>query len=200
MFQLLAKNLKVLLVWGVIIAAISGVVSFLIPVSYGADSQLLVIFRGGSATDQYSQVRSAELIGQTISQVMQTQDFYDKVMNQTNQNFDKTRWQNLSARDRQLKWKKDVSANMVYGTSLLKISAYSNTKDDALAFTNAIVQTVSSQSWQYVGSDVTFKVVDNPIISPWQTRPNIWLNIALGFVAGLILSTIWLVRYKRQQI
>ncbi|MDO8626614.1 MAG: Wzz/FepE/Etk N-terminal domain-containing protein [Candidatus Magasanikbacteria bacterium] len=197
MFHLLIKNARVLLIWGLLVAVLSAVVSILLPTFYGAEAQVLIISRDRANSDQYAQARSAELVGQTIAQVMQTEDFYNKVMGETAADFDKTRWQNLGGRERQKKWQRDVVGNVVYGTSLLKIRAYSKTESDAGLFATAVAQTVASRGWEYVGADINFKLVDNPVVSPWLTRPNWKLNSLLGGAVGLIIASIWVARYKR---
>lgn len=197
MLSLLAKHYKLVLLWALIFAAFSAGVSLLFPTYYSAESTVLIISRDRSVGDPYVQSKSAELIGETLSRVMQTGDFYNKVMDQSSVSFDKSVWQNLSPRDLRKNWVKNVQAQVVYGTSLLTIRAYSRSVNDAINFTNAVTQTAVSRGWEYVGSDVTFKIVDNPVSSPWQTRPNLLLNIIIGFVVGLVLASVWVLRYKR---
>lgn len=200
MLRLLVKHLKIIALWGVIFASFSGVVSLVFTKHYSAASAVLIISRDRSIGDPYAQSKSAQLIGETLSRVMQTEDFYTKVMEQNSIAFDKSVWQNLSPRAARRQWIKNVQATVVYGTSLLNIRVYSRSAEDAINFANAVTQTAISRGWEYVGSDATFKVVDNPVLSPWQTRPNITLNMLIGLVVGIVFAGVWVARYKRHAL
>lgn len=200
MLHLLAKHLKIIVLWGVIFALLSGGVSLLFPKYYSAESTVLVISHDRSIGDPYVQSKSAELIGETLGRVMQTEDFYTKVMEQNSVAFDKSVWQNLSPQDSRQLWIKNVQASVVYGTSLLNIRAYSRAPADAINFASAVTQTAVGRGWEYVGSDVAFKIVDSPVASPWQTRPNITLNMLIGFAVGAVFAGVWVARYKRHTL
>jgi capsular polysaccharide biosynthesis protein len=196
MFDLLAKNFKLIFVWGVLLAVISAAISLLFPWKYSAQSQVLIISRDRSGVDPYTQAKSAERIGDNLTQVMRTSDFMQKVMDTPNATFDKARWQNLTARKQRQLWEKDVVGEMQYGSSLMRITVYS-TKDDVVALANAVTDAVATRGWEYIGGDVALKIVSAPLISPWIAKPNIILNAMIGFVAGLILSSAWVIKYKR---
>jgi len=51
-----------------------------------------------------------------------------------------------------------------------------------------------ARGWEYVGGDVTMKVVNNPIATRWPVRPNLVLNALLGFVVGTLLMGLLVVR------
>lgn len=199
MLSLLVKNSRVIVAWGVIFALLAGLVSAFIPLRYSAVSTVLIINRDTSSGDSYTQAKAAEGIASTLARIMQTEDFFSKVMADKT-DFDKTPWQNLDARARQKKWSKNVSGNVVYGSGLLEIRVYSNSVADALKFGLAVTQAVVDHGFEYVGGNAAFKIVDNPVSSPWDTRPNIVLNALVGFVFGLIVAGVWVVRYKRHQL
>ncbi len=196
MFAMLFRHIKLILVWGVFIALLSTGVSILFPWQYSAESQVLIISRDRSGVDPYTQSKAAERIGENLAQVMQTDDFRNKVMNSPSASFDKTRWTDLTDRKQIKKWQKDVVGQMLYGTSLMKVTVYS-TKNDVLALASAITETLTAHGWEYVGGDVAIKTVNQPIVSQWIAKPNILLNGLLGFLAGVILSSSWVVKYKR---
>ena len=130
MINLLSKHLKLILVWGVLVGALSGGISLLFPHYYSADSQVLVISRDRNGVDPYTQAKSAERIGESLAEVMKSSDFYDKVFAVPNATFDQSRWSNLKERDRRKQWEKDVRAQMVYNTSILQLTVYSPTPAD----------------------------------------------------------------------
>lgn len=196
MFEMLFRHTKLILVWGVLIAILSAAVSLLFPWQYSAESQVLIISRDRSGVDPYTQSKAAERIGENLAQVMQTDDFRSKVMESPSATFDKNRWINLTPRKQIKQWQKDVVGQMMYGTSLMKITVYSS-KDDVLPLASTVTETLTAHGWEYVGGDVAIKTVNQPIVSQWITKPNILLNGLLGFLAGMILSSAWVIRYKR---
>ena len=197
MLNLLQKHLKLIISWGVIFALLSVLVSVFFPPYYSATTQVLIISRDRSGVDPYTQVKSAERIGENLAQVMKTTDFMNKVMSSGTATFDKTRWQGLTDRKLRKQWQRDVEGTMAYGSSLLNIKTFGRSQDDAKALAAAVTDTVSSRGWEYVGGDVAIKVVNDPLVSSWPTRPNNVMNAGVGLVLGLLLSSWWVLRYKK---
>lgn len=197
MFNLLQKHLKFIISWGVVFALLSLLVSIFFPPYYSATTQVLIISRDRSGVDPYTQVKSAERIGENLAQVMKTTDFFNKVMSSGTTTFDKTRWQGLTDRKLRKQWQRDVEGTMAYGSSLLNIKTYSRTSDDAKALAAAVTETVSSRGWEYAGGDVAIKIVNDPLVSRFPARPNYIMNAGIGLVLGLLLSSWWVLRYKK---
>lgn len=196
MFDILSRNFKLIFTWGVLLAILSSGLSLLFPWKYSAQSQVLIISRDRSGVDPYTQAKSAERIGDNLTQVMQTADFMQKVMETPNASFDKTRWQNLTDRKMRKQWQKDVVGEMQYGSSLMKITVYSG-KDDVLPLANTVTDALVTHGWEYVGGDVALKTVSSPLPSRFIAKPNIILNALLGFLAGVVLSGAWVIKYQR---
>ena len=197
MFNVLKQHAGLLLLWGVIAAVVAGVASFLFPIQYSAVSQVLIISRDRAGVDPYTQAKSAERIGENLSEVIKTTDFYDKVMESNAVPFDKDIWKNLGDRQQRKKWQRDVKPETVYGTSLLKVTTYAATPDEVKNLCNAVVQTITSRGWEYIGGDVVLKQVDNPLVSLFPARPNLAINLLSGFVVGVLLSALWILKYRR---
>ena len=200
MFHLLEKHAKLIFAWGFIFAVLSAGISFFFPKQYLATSQVLIISRDRAGVDPYTQARSAERIGANLAQVMKTTDFYNKVMSSNAYSFDRSKWQNLSDREQRKKWVKDVQANMVYGASLMNINVYSYSQNEAINLSNAITQTLAAQGWEYLGGDVAMKAISNPLVSRWFARPNIFINSAVGLLIGVLISSLWVFRYKQRRL
>lgn len=196
MLEILSRNFKLIFTWGILVAVFSAGISLLFPWKYSAESQVLIISRDRSGVDPYTQSKSAERIGDNLTQVMQTADFMQKVMETPNTAFDKSRWQNLTDRKMRKQWQKDVVGEMQYGSSIMKVVVYS-TKDDVLPLANSVTDAVVTHGWEYVGGDVALKTVSAPLPSRWIAKPNIILNALLGFLAGVILSGAWVIKYQR---
>lgn len=194
--KVLMKRSKLILLWGLVFALFIGIVTLFLPKQYNASTQILIISRDRTGVDPYTQAKSAERIGENLSQIIKTSDFYDKVVKST-YNFNKERWTKLDERKRRKKWDKDVNATVLYGTGIMNVTAYSNTKQDAVNITDAIGQSLASFGWEYVGGNVVLKVVSKPLIPRMPSRPNFVVNIVVGFALGVLLAAGWVVRYKR---
>ena len=200
MFHLIYKHIRLIVVWGLVIGIMSGGVSLLFPKQYSAESRVLIISRDRTGVDPYTQAKSAERIGENLAQVMKTTDFYNKVMAQSDVQFNKDPWQKLTDRTQRKKWQKDVQAVMVYNSSLLKITIYGRSPEEASAFANAVTQTLVSRGWEYVGGDVSLKEVTTPLVSRWIARPNVPVNMLAGLLIGALLAVLWVTRYKRKNL
>ncbi len=192
----LSKYSKIIFLWGILLALITGVVSMVWPKQYSASSQILIISRDRTGIDPYTQAKSAERIGDNLAQVIKTTDFYQKVFESANAGFDRTRWQSLDDRRQRKQWQKDVKASMVYNSGLMNIVTYSTDPKDAVALSQAVVDTVVTRGWEYVGGDVALKIVNTPLASRFPVRPNIVLNVGLSFVLGILISSLWVIRYR----
>lgn len=197
MFNFLRKHQSFILSWGLVALVLAVGISFLFPKQYSAESQVLIISRDKSGVDPYTQAKSAERIGENLSQVMKTTDFYSKVMESPSANFNKSYWQNLTDRKQRKLWQKNVQGAVVYGTSLLKITSYSASREDTSALNNAVTDVLTSRGWEYVGTDVTIRTVNTPLASRWWVRPNFILNGVLGMLVGVILSSAYVLKYKK---
>lgn len=203
MYHILSQYFKLIMVWGILFAIVAGGVSLLFPKQYSAESQVLIISRDRSGVDPYTQAKSAERIGESLAQIMKTTDFYNKVLNSSPSStavFDKRVWQELSERDQRKKWEKDVVGEVVTGASLLKITVYADTPEEALRFSGAVTKTLVDRGWEYVSGDVVIKPVDDALVSDFPARPNMVVNAGIGFWVGVVLSSLWVARYKKHKL
>jgi capsular polysaccharide biosynthesis protein len=181
------KNARFILFSGIIFAVIALLVSFLFPLEYRADAQVLIISKSRYGVDPYTVVKSAERVGENMLQVMKTSDFMNKTRAQEGFFIDWSRFDDLSERRRRKLWQKSVKGSVVFGTGVLNVSAYSTNKLQAQYLAAAASSALVSRGWEYVGGDVTIKVVNNPVVSKWPVRPNLLLNTFIGFVLGILI-------------
>lgn len=200
MFQNLLRHSKLILTWAIVFGILSGVVSLVFPKQYNADAQVLIISRDRTGVDPYTQAKSAERIGQNLVQNMKTVDFYNKVLEMNGSDLSAEKWKSLSERKQRKKWSKDVIGNMVYGTGLLNVRAYGKSKEEATALASAVSQTLASNGWEYVGGDVSIRVVTPPLASRLPARPNVLVNAGLGFLLGVLVAGLWVVRKQGKAV
>ncbi len=197
--HLLVKKIKLIFSWAIILAGAVALITIFLPKQYNAQSQILIIARGSSGVDPYTQAKSAETVGENLTQIINTTDFYDKVIN-SSETFNKDRWKNLTDRKRRKQWQKDVRASVVYGTGLLNINTYASSKEEAVKLSKTIANSVAVYGWEYVGGNVVLKVVTQPLEPRFTARPNFVLNVSIGFIFGGLLAILWLVKYKKHHL
>ncbi|MFA6427659.1 MAG: hypothetical protein WCW16_04445 [Candidatus Magasanikbacteria bacterium] len=190
----LLRRWKLLFVFGLIVGILSAGATFLFPLSYRADAQVLIISQSRYGVDPYTVVRSAERVGENIAQVMRTNDFYQKVKEQTSYVIDWNYFEKLNEREKRKLWGKTIVPSVVYGTGVLQVSAYHPNPDQANQLAGAAISALASKGWEYVGGDVAIKVVNDPVVSKWPVRPNVALNAVLGFVVGVLLTGLVVVK------
>lgn len=190
----LVRRSKLIFLVGLLVALLSAGLTFLFPLEYRADAQVLIISKSSSGIDPYTLVRSAERVGGNVIQVMKTDDFYQKVKAQTNYDIDWNFFENKGEREKRKLWQKTLVPSVVYGTGVLNISTFSTNPDNAVKLAAASADALVSQGWQYVGGDVTMKIVNNPVATKWPVRPNIAINALLGFVVGTLLISLVIIK------
>lgn len=196
MSNIILRNVKFLILWGIIMALLASIISLFLPKYYSGQSDVLITAYNRNGVDQYTQAKSAERVGEDLSQVVGTTDFYKKVMDVENATFDKNSWLSLSERKQRKLWQKNVSAGMNYGSSMLHLTVYAKTKAETVGFSQAIVATLVNHGWEYVGTDVTIKPVNDALVSTLPARPNFAINAFAGFVLGFLLSAWWVIKNR----
>lgn len=197
---ILRRRSKIIVLTGVIVALATFLVTLLFPMEYRADAQVFIISQSRYGVDPYTVVKSAERIGENITQVMKTNDFYQKVIAQPGYQLDTTRFQNVPERIKRERWEKTISGSVVFGTGVLNVSAYHRNPEQAQAFAGAAVDTLVERGKEYVGGDVTMKVVNYPVVTRFPARPNIVVNTVLGFIVGVVFMSVIVLRKKKSLI
>lgn len=194
------RKWKTLFVWGLLSTMLFTLLSLLFPLEYRADAGVYIISKSRYGVDPYTVVKSAEQVGQNIVQVIKTQDFFDKVMARSGATLDKSQFENVSDRVRMKRWEKVVDGSVVFGTGVLNISSYSTDPAQAKLLSSAIVSTLVEQGYEYVGGDVTIKLVNKPIVTRFPARPNLPVNATLGFMFGVVFASVVVLNKSKKNL
>lgn len=194
--RLLVRRWKFIFVVGLVLAMTSALVTVLFPLEYRADAQILIISQSRYGVDPYTTVKSAERIGENIAQIVKTNDFYNKVIAQPQYTLDLSRFQGIAERIKRKRWQKTIDASVVFGTGVLNLSAYNTNASQAQQFASAATDALVNYGADYVGGDVVLKIVNQPVVTSIPVRPNILMNAFLGFVVGMLLAGLLVVRKK----
>ena len=195
--DVLKKRSKIIVATGLLFAIAAALVSFAFPLQYRADAQVFIISQSRFGVDPYTVVRSAERIGENITQIMKTNDFYQKVTTQSTFGLDTSYFEGVPEREKRERWNKTIESSVVFGTGVLNISAYHENPEQAKAYAAASVQALVDRGWEYIGKEVTIKIINAPVVTKWPARPNIIVNTLLGFMLGIFVMSVNVLRKKR---
>lgn len=184
------------MICGLLVALLSAGATFLFPLKYRADADVFIISQSRQGVDPYTTVKSAERIGENLAQIVGTDDFFAKVMEQEGFGIDAGYFAEPTNRKRRKLWQKTVDASVVFGTGVFRLSAYHEDPGQASRLVAAAGNALVTQGWQYVGGDVIIKLVNEPVVSPFPVKPHVLVNAFLGFLIGLILSGVLLIRRR----
>lgn len=171
---------------------VSGAVTFLQPLRYGAALRLLIIQRSSFGLDPFTAIKSAERVAENLSQVITTTDFFNNVLAQ-DQAIDRLYFsERQSVRRRQ--WRRMVRTSVTSGTGLLSVTVLHPSATEATKISQAVADVFRDRGRDYVGGDIEIKLVDAPIPSRYPISPDIPLNLAGGVVLGALVGTVLVLR------
>lgn len=163
--------------------ALALILSLIQPFQYSAKTRILVI-PSSSGLDAYSALKSAEAIGENISQVIYTTSFFDKVL-RNNANI-KNIWSADETKKRK-QWKEMINTDVIYGTGMLDVTVYHKDKDQAALLASTIADVLSKEGRNYFGMPgLQIIMVSSPLISKYPVKPNLLLNVFMGLLLGLL--------------
>ena len=190
----LVRSKNLLIAIGIICGLIAGGVTFALPLKYRADAQVYILSQARFGVDPYTVAKSGERIAENLSEVMKTEDFYEKVKAETGYQVDWMYFENSNARDKKKLWEKTISPSVVYGTSVLTVSAYHHDPAQAVAIAGNAANALVTKSSEYVGGDVSVRLVSRPIATQFPVKPNPLINALAGALAGLFITGLVVLR------
>lgn len=199
--QNLIKHWKI--VFGfMLIGAILGLIGSLVqPLKYSSTVSLLIVPKNVSTVDPYTALRSIDRIADSLSQVVYTSTFFDKVMAR-NTAIDQSQFSADELKKRK-KWRTTVAASVNRGTGLMKLTAYHVQAAQARTLVESVAEVLMAEGWQYVGGDLEIKLVDAPLESRFPVHPYIPGMIVGGTIAGALFGTLyvtWNIRTRKKTV
>jgi capsular polysaccharide biosynthesis protein len=189
-YQTIYKHqMKKIFLATLIVGILSGILTFLQPLKYSATARILITQRAVFTLDPYTALRSVELIGENLAQIIKTSYFLEKVL-KSGYAIEENYFKKDEARRRK-QWAKMVETNMIRGTGLLEIKVYHPNREQASQIANAIVFLLGKEGSDYIGREVGIRLVDAPILSRWPVKPSLPLNILAGLLIGFLLGHFW---------
>jgi len=196
----LNRHWKFMLAISLITTVLSVVVSVVLsPLEYRAQVRLFIsptVSPSGVLYDDYTALKSAEQIGQTLSNVIRTTLFQDKVIAAISDAKDITLQELVDVSDdqysRRTKWQSQVDPLVLKGTGILTISTFDVDKVRAESLATVVANVAIQEVPNYVPGKVTVRIVDPALATQYPVRPNIPLRALFGFIfGGLFAGMYW---------
>lgn len=194
------KHSRLIILSGLVAAGFALIGSLFLPVEYRADAQILLVSKTRYGVDPYTAVKSAERVGENLARIVNTDLFFSDVLTQEGFSLDTTKFQGLTKRQQRKKWEDTIEARVIFGTGILDVSAYHTSKEQAVNYANAAMQSMIDKGWEYVGGDVSLQVVNQPVVSPFPARPAFLLNLVVGFFIGTFMMILLVLFRKSHHI
>lgn len=174
------------------VMALAFIFTIIQPLNYSSTTEALVIQKQLTETDSYLSAKSAEKIASSLSSVVYSTSFFDKVSQSGL--VDLSEISALSEADKRDKWEQKIGAQVVPETGIIQITAYDANPQEAENLASAVAYTLATQGDEYHGGgeNIQVKVINSALTSKYPVKPNLFVNLALGLVIGLSGSLLYL--------
>lgn len=174
--------------WLIGLLAVVTLFSFVQPLKYSAESQVLVVPDYRQTTDPYQISKTNEYLSSLLAQVTYSSSFFEATVKPDYQ-IDSPYFGNTSKK-RMNKWQKTIEVKALNDSGIISVKAYHPDKKQAENLVRAINYNLITKNNFYhgLGDKVVLKVIDEPLVSLWPAKPNLPVNFSLAFVLGLLLG------------
>lgn len=185
--NVLRSRYKFIVIFAISAAVLAGLLSFTRPLCYSASVRLLITQQSSFTLDPYTALRSTELVGENLVQIVSTSSFLARLL-ETGYQIDDKYFALIEQKRRNL-WEDTIKARMISGTGLFTVTAFHPSKQEAIKIVSATAFLLSTQGSEYVGRNITVRLVDPPLASRFPAKPNFALNILTGGALGLLAGS-----------
>ncbi len=191
------KHKRVVIASSLIAGSLALLFSLIQPLEYSSSVRLLVLQKNQSSMDPYTALKAAEQVGDTLSQVVYTSAFLDRVLT-LDQTIDQKIFSSNERKKRKT-WNKMAETRSGRGNGFLTITVYHRDKVEARKIVQAVTNVLVTEGWQYVNSDIVIRVVDSPLDSRFPVRPDIPVNVFAGCVCGVFIGFAFTLHDERKK-
>lgn len=198
-FRLIGRRKQSIAVFVVLFFALGVLVSIVQPMRYSSQSKLLVMHKAAQSSDSYTISKSNQYFASLFASVLSSNFFYGEVLN-SNFSIDKDYFSG-NLRQQMKKWGKTVEARASSDTGIISITVYHTDPSQAEQISTAInyLMKEKGQLFHSYGDNVSIKVIDQPIVSRWPTKPNLPLNALLSSVFGFFVALIYIYAFPGER-
>jgi capsular polysaccharide biosynthesis protein len=191
------KNHYEKIIWiAVLVMLFSFLFSLGLPLKYRSSAEVLIIQKQTSEIDPYTSAKSAERTAETLTKVIYSSSFFDKVL-QSGYKIEENAFSKEEIKKRK-EWKKTIETQITRGTGIIKINVYHKEQNQAEQIAHGIVYVLERYGQEFHGGGdfIEIKTIDYPLTSKNPVKPNLILNVIFGFAFGLILGTAYIFLYS----
>lgn len=190
--EILKRDWRKIIVAALITVLVALVATLVQPFLYRAGVSIFVVQKSSFSIDAYSASKSEERIANKLAQIVYSSSFLDKVLN-SGFRVDENYFPDDEYKRRQ-KWAKMIETEVPVGISRLTVNVFHQDPNQALQISNAVSYLLTAEKKEFIGiEDVDLKVLDSPLVSKYPVKPNVFLNLLFGILAGLILGAAYVV-------
>lgn len=187
-WQVIKDRQSIVWWWLVGLLAVAMLVSFLQPLKYSAESQILVVPDYQQTSDPYQISRTNEYLSSLLAQVTYSSSFFEATAKPEYQ-IDTVYFGN-TAKKRMISWRNTIKVKSIADSGVISVKVYHTDKQQAEKLVRAINYNLITKNNYYhgLGDKVTLKVIDEPLVSNWPAKPNLPLNFGLAIVLGVLIG------------
>lgn len=180
----------VLLASGLAGLCLALLVSLFQPLEYRAEASIMVI--PGFTGDGYQASRSAEKYATTLTSILPSMSFYQKVAVA-----DPRVTGSFQGSDTKVRraWKKAIDGTVKPNTGIVDLKVYTRERLASEEVMAAVLRVLEEEGASYLGGNasVLLYTINQPLVSRFPVRPNYPVNLLGGFVFGVLISAVVLV-------
>ncbi len=189
---LIGAHWRFILVVGFLASLLTVGLSLLRPLEYRATSRLLItpyVASSGEVFDQFTALKSAEQMGNTLKQVVDTTLFQNRVMQAP---YDiRPHLFETDPRKRRKEWSEKVHVDIIPGSGVLVVSVFDVDRGRAVNIGKAVSDTLVNSGQEYLPGQVEVRLVDPPLLSRFPVKPNIAFRALAGLLFGVLLAVVY---------
>ena len=170
------KRKNMIIVITLVAAIISGIISYFIMSPVYESKATVIVGKKNNATEQYNDVMMYQNLTKTYASIATSKSVLQSSANKIGNGMTYDKLTKL------------ITVTPETGTQILDIVAQANKPEDALNEVNTVSQTFVNSANNYYSSGEV-KVMDKGELPTIPKTPNKKLNIALGFILGLMISS-----------
>ena len=151
------------------------VTQYVMQPTYTASVKMYVISNDTTYSTDLNELYYAQKVVNTYITFLQTDAFYQRVATVSKLNYTSEQLMKMTA------------ITLVNNTEIFRISVSSHNAEDSYALVTAMQQ-IAPELIQSIKSSAKISVVDQPTVPKAPSGPNVWLNTAVGGMAGFLLA------------
>lgn len=187
-WQIIKDRQSIVWWWLVGLLALAMLVSFLQPLKYSAESQILVVPDYQQTSDPYQISRTNEYLSSLLAQITYSSSFFEATVKPEYQV--DTAYFGDTAKKRMTSWRSTIKVKPINDSGVISVKVYHTDKQQAEKLVRAINYNLITKNNYYhgLGDKVTLKVIDEPLISNWPAKPNLPINFSLAIILGILIG------------